>query len=278
MICWLSSYMKSGNTWTRAFLTAYLNGEVHLDRLIGAPIAGQRILIDKWLGFPTFGMPPPRVESLRADAYRALGRACWKRGQPTFIKTHDWWKMTPRGEPLFPYEATFRVLLIVRDPRDVAVSLAHHLGEPVSSSVTHMAREDFALAVFGPHTRNQVVQHLGSWSLHFESWCDDSNLYCHIMRYEDMKRSPATAFRRMLEYLDIPIHEGKLETALTLSSLENLKKLEGGKGGFKEAAATADTAFFRKGEVGTHKGELAPEDRAKLELTHSKVMRRLGYL
>ena len=49
-IAWLSSYPKSGNTWMRAFLTAYMRGDAPLDGLMGAPIAGARAMIDRWLG------------------------------------------------------------------------------------------------------------------------------------------------------------------------------------------------------------------------------------
>ena len=44
-IVWLASYPKSGNTWTRAFLTAYLGDEdqaVDINDLEGGPIASSR--------------------------------------------------------------------------------------------------------------------------------------------------------------------------------------------------------------------------------------------
>jgi aryl sulfotransferase len=276
-IAWLASYPKSGNTWCRSFLTAYTYGELDVNHLVGAPIAGARKLIDRWSGASTMGLPKPRVESIRPQAYRALARHCRERGVPTMLKVHDWWKLTPSGEPLFPHEATHRAVLLVRDPRDVAVSFAHHLGKPVAKLVNNLSQPAFALAWDGPSLEQQVTQTLNTWSVHFESWVDDSELYVYVIRYEDAKKDPAKVWRGLLDYLGYPFDPERFQLALELSDFRHVKAQEQA-AGFKEASKSADTSFFRKGVVGAHKDEMTPEDAAKICVQHGRVMRRLGYL
>lgn len=276
-IAWISSYPKSGNTWCRAFLTAYMSGEARLQHLAGAPIAGSRVMLDRWLGFPTLGHPHRQVECWRADAYRNMARKFQERGKPALLKVHDWWHMTPRGEPLFPWEATHRCVYLVRDPRDVACSFAHHLGKTVDQAAHGMNVQNFALAVHGPSVKDQVMQTLNTWSAHVESWLDDSELYSYVIRYEDLKRDPAPIWKGMLEYLGIGYDAARFDLALKQSSFDSLQVREK-VAGFKEASKAADAPFFRKGVAGGWKAELSEEGAARICMQHNRVMRRLGYL
>lgn len=276
-ITWLASYPKSGNTWTRAFLTAYLVGEIRLNQMIGVPTVGSRLLIDRWLGFPTLGMAHHEVENLRPMAYRRLGQACIRRGRPAILKVHDTWHLAPDGSPIFPPDVTFRAVYLVRDPRDVCCSFAHHLGKDHAHTAAMMAREDFSLAVHAKDAENQVWQLMGSWTGNIASWIDDSDLLIHLMRYEDMKRDPAKEFRRLLQYMDIPVDEIRLGDAIAKAHFSQLRQKEGVVG-FREIAKTADTPFFRKGAAGGWKDELPPEVRARIEFSHGAMMKRLGYL
>ncbi|MFX4369970.1 hypothetical protein ABTA37_19770, partial [Acinetobacter baumannii] len=90
------------------------------------------------------------------------------------LKVHDAWLPTAAGEPLFPPEATAGVVCIVRDPRDVAVSLAHHLAVPIDAAIAMMADPDAQLARVERGLPLQLRQRLSTWSGHVEGWLDRS--------------------------------------------------------------------------------------------------------
>lgn len=277
MIIWLASYPKSGNTWCRAFLTAYLTGKTDLSNMEGAPIAGARKMLDRQLGFPTVGLPHAEVEAWRPDAYLNLAEACRRSGRPAMIKVHDMWKMTPAGEPLFPIAATGRAVYIVRDPRDVACSFAHHLGKPVEQLVGNLNQPGFALAVNGESSKQQVMQTLGTWSEHFCSWIDYSGLYCYLIRYEDLKANEFKVWRGLIDYLGLEFDPDRLQQAVMGTQFAELQAKEKAKG-FREASKVADAPFFRKGKAGGWKDELNASQVSRIELQHMVVMKRLGYL
>lgn len=277
-VIWLVSYPKSGNTWTRAFLTAYMHaGKVNINRLV-ARTAGSRRMIDNHLGIDTFVRPIPEIENLRPEAYRRVSARSAKAGHdPILIKVHDVWKTTGRGEPLFPREITRAIVYIVRDPLDVAVSFAHHLGVPPDKAAEHLCNERFTLSIFGPSLKQQVPQQIASWKTHVESWLDRSGQVVYLMKYEDMKADPPKAFSGMLQHLGMPMNPELFAQSVKASSLPALQAQEL-LAGFQEKSISADTAFFREGKVGVGEKILSPPARAQILSYCGDAMRRLGYL
>ena len=105
-IIWLASYPKSGNTWVRVLLTNYLrNGEAPADinRLDGGPIASARLWFDEWAGIEASALDDKIIERLRPDVYRCMAI---ESTETLYMKAHDAWYRTDRGEPLFPPDIT----------------------------------------------------------------------------------------------------------------------------------------------------------------------------
>ena len=277
-VIWLVSYPKSGNTWTRAFLTAYLNGgQVNINSLL-APTAGARRPIDRLLGIDSLAYPTGEIESLRPEVYRRMNARALRNGRdPIMVKVHDLWKVTPRGEPLFPPEITRSVVYIVRNPIDVAASFAHHLGIPPDKAAEHVCNETFTLALFGFGLKQQVPQLLGSWRTHMQSWLDRPGQAVYLMKYEDMRKDPAAAFTALMAHIGLEKHPAIFDQALRASSLPALQAQEL-ISGFREKSIASDTAFFRQGKVGTGDKELSVKARAHIMSYCGDQMRRLGYL
>jgi aryl sulfotransferase len=279
MIVWLVSYPKSGNTWARAFLAAYLRPEQALDinNLRLGRNAGSRDFLDKLLGVNTAALPVPRVEALRPEAYRVVSRRADARGRPAFVKVHDCWKMTPWKEPLFPPAISQLAVYIARDPRDCAVSFAHHLGIEPAKMTENICNELFTLCVHGSSSKDQVPQLLRSWKSHVESWLETSPVPKHLMKYEEMLQDPQKAFRGLLAALNVPIDDARLAAAVKRASLPALQAQEL-LHGFNEKSKNADTPFFRSGKAGSHAKELTPDQAAKIAAYCEVPMRRLGYV
>lgn len=83
-----------------------------------------RTHIERWLGFASSDLTLAEIERLRPLCDAALDLEL---EEVRFRKIHDalW---TRAGAPIVPPDRTRAAICLVRDPRDVAVSFAHHAG------------------------------------------------------------------------------------------------------------------------------------------------------
>lgn len=280
-LVWLASYPKSGNTWTRAFLSHYLGpeeaGPADINALNGAPIASDRTLFDEVVGVEAACLLPQEVLTLRPRVYHFLARQAARTGKPLFVKAHDAWQRLPDGGHLFPAGATRAVIYIVRTPLDVAVSWAHHSGLSLEQAVDRLCDEAYAFSDKADDLIRQLPQFLGSWSRHVCSWLDDSGLPVHVMRYEDMLADPAAAFGAMVRFAGLPYDEQRLAAAVDAARFEALQQQESARG-FRERRQAATASFFRQGRAGGWREVLPAALAARLLEAHGPTMHRLGYL
>lgn len=283
-IIWLASYPKSGNTWLRVFLANYLSASqepvdinaLATDKHTGM-LASQRKLFDDGVGVEASNLTEEEIELYRPHVYVQLSRKLEDEQTETFfMKTHDAFLTNVRGEPLFPKAATRGVIYLVRNPLDVVVSYAKHFGLSIETSVRALNNQKHCLAGDQLKLNSQLRQHLLSWSQHISSWVDQSELPLHVMRYEDMKRSPLATFREALRFADLPERLHDLEDALQKSSLRQLRDQERKKGFGENPRQTH--AFFGRGQIGGWRRVLTKEQVASVIEVHGEMMQRFDYL
>lgn len=277
MITWLASYPKSGNTWLRIFLTNYLHdgsAPADINDLDGGPIASARAWFDEWAGIEASLLTDDLIDQLRPEVYRCMLR---ESPQPLYIKAHDAWQRTGRGEGMFPADVTAGVLYILRSPLDVAASFANHLGVEVQQAVDHLCAPGFALSRSHNGLSTQLRQFMGSWSGHVRSWVDESRLPVQVLRYEDMQRDPQAAFAQVVRFCGLPYSEERLSKAIRFSAFDGLKQQEREKG-FHEKPMTISQSFFRHGRAGGWRSELTPAQANQIITAHAETMHRFGYL
>lgn len=295
-IVWLASYPKSGNTWFRAVFVAWrVGGPVELGRLrtrgLGS-MGSERSRIERALGVPSSLLTPDEVDLLRPRVDEVMG-GIWDEAadddEPTpesgvdaspspsrISKLHDALFPGPSGEPIVSIAATRGVIYVVRDPRDVAVSLAHHNGWRHERAVDQMADPEAAMSGGERGVPLQVRQRLGTWSEHVRSWLDQRLVPVHPVRYEDCHRAPAETFGAAFRFAGFDAEADDVAAAAEIVRFDRLRAQEE-ESGFPERSQEADR-FFRRGEVGAWRDELAPELAERIEIDHGEVMRRLGYL
>ncbi|MBI1298542.1 hypothetical protein GC175_26715 [bacterium] len=262
-IVWLASYPKSGNTWVRIFLSAYQQqdpGETDINAVDVNLNAGDRRLFDWIVGIEASDLTPSEIDLFRPGVYRQLVAEAEK---PIFVKVHDCWRRNSSGEALFPHEISLAAVYIVRDPRAVAPSLAAHVGESIAAE----SRNRLA---------GQLHQQMGSWSQHVTSWLDQIEVPVHLIRYEDLHRSPHQVFRSILQVAGLPVDDGQLNVAVEQGRFQRLQAQEEAVG-FKERMGSS-VRFFRRGQVDGWRHELSTAQIARIEADHGAVMTRLGYL
>jgi hypothetical protein len=234
----LVSYPKSGNTWVR-FLLANL------------------IYPNETVGFANINrlLPAPGVLSKRF--LRKLPR-------PRILKSHE------------PFDVRFRkVIYLVRDPRDVAVSEYHFdlKKRYIESDVT---LEQFVKRFIAGQTSSY-----GSWWEHAASWIATrhGNPAFLLVRYEDLLSDPIRETGKIAEFLGIQASPARLESAVQRSSADRMRKLE--KQQADQWTGTRNTRkeipFVRAAKSGGWKETLSAPSVEKIEVAWAPLLNFLGY-
>jgi hypothetical protein len=254
-IWWLASYPKSGNTWVRMFLLAYLTGK--------------KVDINATRQFVVSDINPelhPKVEDIKIylkNYYESLEKL-----ENMCIKTHNA-NISVDGKRLIPINRTNGGVYIVRDPRDVAISLSHHYAIDIDQAIETMSDESCIIA----SRFNHMGHVLSSWSTHVNSWRTTDLV---MFRYEDLLTHTEEAFKAIVEVLYLPKHdEDRLKFAIHESNFNNLKGLEI-QDGFTEGSGPCN--FFRVGEAGQWKEQLTKRQVSRIEKDHKIMMEGCKYL
>ncbi len=273
-LIWLASYPKSGNTWLRSFLAAYLHPGQPFDiNVLDAPIAASRLLLDDCLGVELSDLPWAQVQALLPSAYHS-----WAAEAPPFrrlVKTHDAFYRTAAGVPIFPPEVTQGVIHIVRDPRDVVISLAHHNGTDLDAAITRLNDPEGWLLKANRKIGAQIPQYTRDWSGHARSWLDVPFPRL-LLRYEAMRAEPDQQFAAVIAFCGLTLDASHLRHALEVTAFARLQAQEVAQG-FRERPAGASAPFFRSGQAGGWRTVLSPAQAARIVAAHAEVMQRLGY-
>jgi aryl sulfotransferase len=280
---WLASYPKSGNTWFRAVYAAWhSNAPVDLDNLVidgSHGIASSRGRFEQALGLVSSELTLDEIDCVRPMVDDVVDAA---HADLHLTKIHDALLSGPNGESIISAEATHAALYMVRDPRDVALSFAHHLGVDVSRVIGYMADEHYCLGNAGSGSSDllQLRQRLGSWSTHVTSWLDNPGIRVLPIRFEDCLRDPVATFSEAFRFAGFvagaDAGDDSMDRAVECSSFDRLVALEDA-GGFSERPDRSPR-FFRKGQAGTWRDELDPDLAERICEEHREVMGRLGYL
>jgi len=272
----LASYPKSGNTWMRAFFASLRRSgrtpDINVD-LIETMALASRVLHDKLGDIDSADLTMPEMFRLRPFVSRRVAREL-----PGIYKVHDC-NIVPAGasEPAIPADAIDRVIYIVRDPRDVAVSAAHHFGRSIDQIVEEMEDSAHALGKSDSRLQSLVGQYVGDWSRHVTGWIDAIGVSVRLVRYEDMQRQPDQEFGGVCRFLGWDAKADDIGRAIEATRFDRLAEQER-LAGFVERLPKSNRPFFREGRMGGWRETLSPALTDRIVDRHGAVMRRLGYL
>lgn len=273
---WIATYPKSGSTWLRLALSSLAQGGAPVDLrapVALAPIDSARARFDALLGVDSADLTGREATDLRPFAHLldATGEEA-----PRLRKVHDAWTRTSSGTPLFAPEVTESILYVVRDPRDIAISLAHHKAITVDAAIAFLCDEDATLSPPGRGIGAQLPQLLLSWSGHVESWLDAPIARPRlVLRYEDMLADPQAALRSAARHLGWADDPEGVHRAVEETRFDRLRAQEQARG-FRDKPRGA-ASFFRSGVAGAWRDFLAADQARRIEAAHGRVMERLGY-
>ena len=142
----------------------------------------------------------------------------------------------------------------MRDPRDVVVSYANHLGLSYDEVITTMLNSH-ASGIKKFNDNEFDIEIMGRWADNYNSWKDYKGRDFLIVRYEDLVAKKTTEFLKILNYLknlsNIDVNIDQMNKSIKDTSFEKLKELYGfdqatGNGPFLEKALVIGKRNLKK--------------------------------
>ena len=283
MIIWIASYPKSGNTWIRSLLSAYLyteNGNFDFN------------LLSKIHQFPDkkyfkyFTKDFTDIKKISDHWIAAQDRInLLNNNQTTFFKTHSA-LCTLENNSFTNKNNTKAALYIVRDPRNLITSLSHHFSLSISESYNFIINKNKILSGDEWGGKNFGISTvLGSWSDHYNSWKNIKFAPILIIKYEELLKDPENTFLKVINFLkkfmDIKTDMKKISNTVNSCSFDALSQMEKNQG-FKEAAISKKNNnklnFFFLGKNNRWQNFLDNKLEKNIRTTFSKEMSELEYI
>lgn len=271
-LLWLASYPKSGNTWVRAFLhnfLANLDAPFEINRMSALTVGDSQA---HW--YARFDPRPPNVLTpadlarLRPRVHKLIAESS---PETVMVKTHNA-LVAVAGISMITLELTAGAIYVVRNPLDVALSYAHHLGVSLDDNIDLMGRTRFET----PASATHVPEHQSDWSSHVKSWTQTPSSALHVVRYEDLQADPARYFGAIARFLGMSPEPARLDKAIRFSSFDALRDQED-KSGFIERTPVQDK-FFRSGKSGEWSKKMSHAQISRIIDRHRDQMKRFNYL
>jgi len=272
MIIWLASYPKSGNTFVRALLSSYLNTE---NENIFSKMKGIRSFPKKSSFHGIVDDDLVKKDHMELFKYfLSAQKKINENNKLNFVKTHNYFGST-NGYEFTNKENTAGAIHIVRDPRSVAVSYAHHSDIPFEKSVDLLLMDNRIGINNGGYPEARM-----SWKIHFQSWlnCPFPKL---LIKYEDLNKDTYNNFKKILVFINqflrnkFEIDDDKIRKTVENCSFDNLSKLER-EIGFEEKEK--NVRFFRKGRNNEWKDVLPDEQIKRIERSYLNELKKLSYI
>jgi len=231
------SYPRSGSTWLRFLLG-------HLIRKSTVTFQNLEKVI-----------PDIHVNSSRFLASMA---------RPRLMKSHEYF------DPRYG-----KVLYLVRDPRDVALSYYRYYLK------VRRFPDGYSMSLYIHAFLSGELQAWGSWAQNVTSWLavrgNDPRFL--LLRYEDLCENPVQELSRVAAFLDLRHTTDQLLSAIELCSAERMRRLEAieGQTWITIRGSRTDVPFIGTATCGVWKTKLEQDSLTAIESAWSDLMTRIGY-
>ena len=279
MIIWLAFYPKSGNTFLRSLLTSYFyseDGTFEFEMLKNIKQFPINEIFDK-IGVDI------NDKYLVAKNYIKSQEEINKSKKLSFLKTHSSFCKMYNKFNFSDLKNSLGVIYIVRDPRNVVTSFAHHNSKSIENTF-ELLTNDLTIG----NEKYDAEVYLGSWNFNYNSWKIYKNSEKYLLvKYEDLVKNTKNVFIKILKFINElsqngkSIDEKKIEKVINQTNFSRMKNLED-KHGFEEAKVNDNTGqivkFFNLGPKNDWKKTLDHNIKKKIENKFQKEMEEIGYL
>ena len=156
------------------------------------------------------------------------------------------------------------VVFIVRDPRDIVVSLAHYQRGTVQGMLQGVSK-------------GRKFKAKGPWQTYVNSWLE-TRLDYSLVRYEDLLSDCTGEITRVLKECRLPINHDRLELAVERQSFAVRRKDIAEHGDKLAFGKNFNVRFLRKGIAGDWKNHFTREMGQQAQESFGNLMKHFGYI
>ena len=283
MIIWLASYPKSGNTYVRAFLSAYYfskDGRFDFSQISN---------IDQ---FPHEKFFKQKVSSINeaSKQWMPIQREINQDKKIKFFKTHSFLG-NYQGNQFTTPETTLGAVYIVRDPRNVLTSLKNHYSFDDNKALKMIT--DKTRSLMSNQGSHASLTYISSWAENYLSWFRNNQFRRLFVKYEDLVTNKYETFRDIIVFTNTlmnrveGVNKSKLQKSIETTNFNVLKNkeisetLDGSESSFKnwrKFHTENKNLFFNLGPENDWKKILKTKISNEVVFSFEKEMKELGYL
>jgi len=190
-----------------------------------------------------------------------------------------------------PIAGNSKIIYVVRDPRDIAISGAHYfqfvrppclatlldkyprgnraymkMVHPWVSPLSYRIEQMMRAVLYGSRHIDPWVRL--PWKNHYPPYVED---HCFLLTFENLLAEPQRECKRMLEYLGLRRSSDEVRKAVEKQSFEKKKA------GFLKTHEIAKAGFMRAGTSGQWRHELTGKQKELFSRTLAVQLKQFGY-
>ncbi|XP_054678096.1 sulfotransferase 6B1-like [Grus americana] len=170
------------------------------------------------------------------------------------IVTH----LLPENLPRSIFKSKAKILLLIRNPKDVATSF-YHFSNGISTLPSYETWDDFFVAFMTKKVPwGCYFEYLSKWN----KYVDDENVM--TITYEELKENPVLGVKNIAAFFGIPLTEKELQSVVERSSFQSMKKNS------QKTHGAFGSVFFRKGGVSDWKNLFNEDQNAKMDKAYEE--------
>ena len=277
-IIFIASYPKSGNTWLRSIIGSLVynpEGRFTFNDLKKVSLFSQFSNFKNLDNHQYHTDGNLNYNWVSDNWIKAQKKINTTKKEVVFFKTHSVRGVVNKN--FFTDESVcLGFVYIIRDPRDVVVSLSKHMGIDINMALKEMLSNTRRMTSF-----NKVNELVSTWKNNVDSWMQFRNVPRLVLKYEDMINDINTSILQIAEFLNnignlnLKMNNDLLKSIKISTSFKKLQLLEKNQ---KFDEATPHSRLFRKGISGGWKKILTNKQTKEIEDKLSIPMKHLAYL
>ena len=277
-IIWISSYPKSGNTFLRAMLSAFFYSEDGIFK---------QDYLKNIAEFPRdfFQLKPSNNFLSEIQEYEAVQKKISSTNKEIiFLKTHLANLAVNKIIPTINKNCSMCAIYIVRDPRNVILSLKNHYNLGIKECLNFLMNDKNFICIKNKDLSKGYTPIL-DWSSNYLSWKKQQNINTIFIKFEDLVFDQENTFiyilNKLKKFINLEIDQKKIENIVKTTKFKHLRQLEE-KEGFIEnkimGIQNNDRFFFNKGGEQNFTKDLDQNIIDEINKKYKELLLELNYL
>jgi len=277
-IVWISSYPKSGNTFLRAMLSAFFYSK--------EGIFEQEYLMNI-SEFPRdfFDFKSSNNFLNEVKEYRKIQKKISNTDKKfIFLKTHSANLTINKIFPTINKDCSMCCINIVRDPRNVILSLKNHYNLDIKKSLNLLMNDKNFISMNDEDLSKGYTLTL-DWASNYLSWKNQKDINTIFVKFEDLVFDQEKTFtyilKKLKKFVNLEIDKKKIENVVKTTNFKYLRQLEE-KEGFIEnkimGISDNKNFFFNKGPEQNFNKDLDPGILKEINKKYKNLLLELNYL